>query len=137
MVEAPDWADATDWERAAWGAENVECSVVGGRHPKANGIAAYRGDIYVVDSLDRDRVDRARAEFESIINDPFMRNSAILVFAPGTRLQLAFGLLASSVFLVLHLRCSAYKDGAVGLLQLASHLQTLLMCTLLTLTLPP
>ena len=52
VVEAPGWADATDWERAAWGAENVECSVVGGRHPKANGIAAYRGDIYVVDSLD-------------------------------------------------------------------------------------
>ena len=27
VVEAPGWADATDWERAAWGAENVEQSM--------------------------------------------------------------------------------------------------------------
>lgn len=39
------------------------------------------GLIFVVDSLDRDRIDRAREEFTSIINDPFMRNSAILIFA--------------------------------------------------------
>jgi ADP-ribosylation factor protein 1 len=39
------------------------------------------GLIYVVDSLDKDRIDRAANEFHSIINDPFMRNSAILVFA--------------------------------------------------------
>jgi len=39
------------------------------------------GLIFVVDSLDRDRVDRAKEEFTSIINDPFMRNSAILIFA--------------------------------------------------------
>lgn len=39
------------------------------------------GLIYVVDSLDKDRIDRAATEFHSIINDPFMRNSAILVFA--------------------------------------------------------
>jgi len=39
------------------------------------------GLIFVIDSLDRDRIDRAKEEFGSIINDPFMRNSAILVFA--------------------------------------------------------
>ena len=37
--------------------------------------------IFVVDSLDRDRVDRAAEEFHAIINDFHMRNSAILVFA--------------------------------------------------------
>ena len=35
----------------------------------------------MIDSLDRDRIERAKEEFTSIINDPFMRNSAILVFA--------------------------------------------------------
>ncbi|XP_057872279.2 ADP-ribosylation factor [Cryptomeria japonica] len=39
------------------------------------------GLIYVVDSVDRERIGRAKAEFEAIVNDPFMRNSAILVFA--------------------------------------------------------
>uniref|UniRef100_A0A0D6R911 ADP-ribosylation factor n=1 Tax=Araucaria cunninghamii TaxID=56994 RepID=A0A0D6R911_ARACU len=39
------------------------------------------GLIYVVDSLDRERIGKAKAEFQTIINDPFMRNSAILVFA--------------------------------------------------------
>ena len=39
------------------------------------------GLIFVVDSLDRDRIGRAKEEFTSIINDPFMRNSAILIFA--------------------------------------------------------
>ncbi|KAL2921503.1 ADP-ribosylation factor [Bienertia sinuspersici] len=37
--------------------------------------------IYVVDSLDRDRIGKAKIEFQAIINDPFMRNSVILVFA--------------------------------------------------------
>jgi len=37
--------------------------------------------IYVVDSLDRERIGRARAEFQAIINDPFMLNSVLLVFA--------------------------------------------------------
>ena len=37
--------------------------------------------IFVVDSLDRERIQRAKDEFNSIINDPFMKNSAILVFA--------------------------------------------------------
>ena len=37
--------------------------------------------IYVVDCLDRDRIDRAAAEFQEIANDPLMRNAAILVFA--------------------------------------------------------
>jgi hypothetical protein len=36
--------------------------------------------IFVVDSLDRERIQRAKDEFNSIINDPFMKNSAILVF---------------------------------------------------------
>ncbi|MQL85464.1 hypothetical protein Taro_017990 [Colocasia esculenta] len=37
--------------------------------------------IYVVDSLDRERIGKARAEFQAIIRDPFMLNSIILVFA--------------------------------------------------------
>lgn len=39
------------------------------------------GLIYVVDSLDRERIRKATAEFQAIVNDPFMRNSIILVFA--------------------------------------------------------
>uniref|UniRef100_A0A061QX77 Arf/Sar family, other n=1 Tax=Tetraselmis sp. GSL018 TaxID=582737 RepID=A0A061QX77_9CHLO len=39
------------------------------------------GLIYVVDSMDRDRIQKAAAEFKTIIEDPLMRNSAILVFA--------------------------------------------------------
>ncbi|URE01652.1 ADP-ribosylation factor [Musa troglodytarum] len=39
------------------------------------------GLIYVVDSLDRERIVKAKAEFQAIINDPFMLNSVILVFA--------------------------------------------------------
>lgn len=39
------------------------------------------GLIYVVDCQDRDRIDRAASEFKSIIDDPLMRHSAILVFA--------------------------------------------------------
>lgn len=37
--------------------------------------------IYVVDSLDRERVTRAANEFSTIVSDPLMRNSAILIFA--------------------------------------------------------
>ncbi|KAL6132342.1 hypothetical protein ACLB2K_070713 [Fragaria x ananassa] len=39
------------------------------------------GLIYVVDSLDRERIGRAKEEFQAIISDPFMLNSVILVFA--------------------------------------------------------
>jgi hypothetical protein len=39
------------------------------------------GLIFVVDSMDRDRIGRAGQEFRSIISDPLMTNSAILVFA--------------------------------------------------------
>ncbi|KAJ3680682.1 hypothetical protein LUZ60_016960 [Juncus effusus] len=39
------------------------------------------GLIYVVDSLDRERIGKAKAEFQTIINDPLMLNSVILVFA--------------------------------------------------------
>jgi Arf/Sar family protein len=39
------------------------------------------GLIYVVDCADRDRISRAASEFKSIIEDPLMRHSAILVFA--------------------------------------------------------
>ncbi|KAG0592177.1 hypothetical protein M758_1G191300 [Ceratodon purpureus] len=39
------------------------------------------GLIYVVDSCDRERISKAAVEFQQIINDPLMRNSAILVFA--------------------------------------------------------
>ncbi|XP_066329199.1 ADP-ribosylation factor 1-like isoform X2 [Miscanthus floridulus] len=37
--------------------------------------------IYVVDSLDRERIRDARQEFQTIIKDPLMANSIILVFA--------------------------------------------------------
>ncbi|ESQ49793.1 hypothetical protein EUTSA_v10021569mg [Eutrema salsugineum] len=39
------------------------------------------GLIYVVDSLDRERIGKAKQEFQEIIKDPFMLNSVILVFA--------------------------------------------------------
>ncbi|XP_045811786.1 ADP-ribosylation factor-like isoform X2 [Trifolium pratense] len=39
------------------------------------------GLIYVVDSVDRERIGEAKQEFQDIINDPFMLNSVILVFA--------------------------------------------------------
>ncbi|KAJ7543069.1 hypothetical protein O6H91_09G024100 [Diphasiastrum complanatum] len=39
------------------------------------------GLIYVVDSLDRERILKAKTEFQAIISDPLMRNCAILVFA--------------------------------------------------------
>mmetsp|Transcript_9289 Transcript_9289/g.27909 ORF Transcript_9289/g.27909 Transcript_9289/m.27909 type:complete len:192 (+) Transcript_9289:290-865(+) len=39
------------------------------------------GLIFVVDCQDRDRIARAASEFKSIIDDPLMRHSAILVFA--------------------------------------------------------
>jgi ADP-ribosylation factor 1/2 len=39
------------------------------------------GLIYVVDSQDKDRIGRAANEFKSIIDDPLMRHSAVLVFA--------------------------------------------------------
>jgi Arf/Sar family protein len=39
------------------------------------------GLIYVVDSLDRERIGKAKQEFQEIIKDPFMLNSIILVFA--------------------------------------------------------
>jgi Arf/Sar family protein len=39
------------------------------------------GLIYVVDSLDRERIGKAKQEFQDIIRDPFMLNSVILVFA--------------------------------------------------------
>ncbi|PKU69284.1 ADP-ribosylation factor 1 [Dendrobium catenatum] len=39
------------------------------------------GLIYVVDSLDRERIGQAKAEFQAVINDPLMLNSVILVFA--------------------------------------------------------
>ncbi|EPS60330.1 hypothetical protein M569_14475, partial [Genlisea aurea] len=39
------------------------------------------GLIYVVDSLDRERLRKAKEELETIIKDPFMLNAVILVFA--------------------------------------------------------
>ncbi|XP_008803472.1 ADP-ribosylation factor 1-like 2 [Phoenix dactylifera] len=39
------------------------------------------GLIYVVDSLDRERIGMAKQEFQAIITDPFMLDSVILVFA--------------------------------------------------------
>lgn len=37
--------------------------------------------IFVVDTQDRDRIEKAATEFKNIIDDPLMRNSAILVYA--------------------------------------------------------
>ncbi len=37
--------------------------------------------IYVVDCLDRERIERAASEFQEIANDPLMRNAVILVLA--------------------------------------------------------
>mmetsp|Transcript_19694 Transcript_19694/g.64037 ORF Transcript_19694/g.64037 Transcript_19694/m.64037 type:complete len:201 (-) Transcript_19694:85-687(-) len=39
------------------------------------------GLIFVVDSLDKQRVSKAASEFQQIVSDPLMRNSAILVYA--------------------------------------------------------
>eukprot|EP00270_Netrium_digitus_P005818 TRINITY_DN1780_c1_g1_i1.p1 TRINITY_DN1780_c1_g1~~TRINITY_DN1780_c1_g1_i1.p1 ORF type:complete len:196 (-),score=35.98 TRINITY_DN1780_c1_g1_i1:148-735(-) len=39
------------------------------------------GLIYVVDSMDRERIKIAAAEFQGIVSDSLMRNSAVLVFA--------------------------------------------------------
>jgi GTPase SAR1 family protein len=39
------------------------------------------GLIFVVDSADRDRINRAAQEFKSIIEDPLMKTASILVFA--------------------------------------------------------
>lgn len=39
------------------------------------------GLIFVVDSQDRDRIQRSAAEFQAIIQDPLMLHSSILVFA--------------------------------------------------------
>lgn len=37
--------------------------------------------IYVVDCLDRDRIERARSEFNEIASDPLMRHAVILILA--------------------------------------------------------
>jgi Arf/Sar family protein len=37
--------------------------------------------IYVVDSVDRDRIGAAREEFQAIAKDPLMLNSVVLVLA--------------------------------------------------------
>ena len=39
------------------------------------------GLIYVVDCADRERVQKASSEFRSIVDDPLMRNAAVLIFA--------------------------------------------------------
>ena len=39
------------------------------------------GLIYVVDCADRERVQKASQEFRSIVDDPLMRNAALLIFA--------------------------------------------------------
>lgn len=39
------------------------------------------GLIYVVDCADRERVQKAASEFRSIVDDPLMRNAAVLIFA--------------------------------------------------------
>eukprot|EP00850_Spirogloea_muscicola_P000587 SM000002S05667 [mRNA] locus=s2:1397274:1403696:- [translate_table: standard] len=44
-------------------------------------IGEILSTIYVVDSLDRERIGKAASEFQAIVNDTLMRNSAILVFA--------------------------------------------------------
>ncbi|CAH9070155.1 unnamed protein product [Cuscuta europaea] len=54
------------------------------------------GLIYVVDSLDRERIGRAKEEFQAIIKDPFMLNAVILVFANKQDMDLASGKMIGS-----------------------------------------
>ena len=44
-------------------------------------VAPFAVQIYVVDSMDRDRIGVAREEFQAVVEDPLMLNSAILVLA--------------------------------------------------------
>jgi len=44
-------------------------------------VAPFAVQIYVVDSMDRDRIGAAREEFLAIVKDPLMLNSVILVLA--------------------------------------------------------
>jgi len=50
-------------------------------HPRRFYFTNTDALIFVVDSQDRDRIGRAAQEFKTIIEDPLMRNAAILVFA--------------------------------------------------------
>jgi len=44
-------------------------------------VAPFAVQIYAVDSMDRDRIGVAREEFQAVVEDPLMLNSAILVLA--------------------------------------------------------
>ncbi|WIA31355.1 hypothetical protein OEZ86_002256 [Tetradesmus obliquus] len=55
--------------------------VTSGTGPRRHYFNNTDGLIFVVDSQDKDRLGRAGQEFRSIINDPLIQNSAILVFA--------------------------------------------------------
>eukprot|EP00850_Spirogloea_muscicola_P017591 SM000153S01580 [mRNA] locus=s153:28262:32511:+ [translate_table: standard] len=63
----------------------AQCGGKGGAEPSPRPRRHYfnntDGLIYVVDSLDRERIGKAASEFQAIVNDTLMRNSAILVFA--------------------------------------------------------
>ncbi|OEL31917.1 ADP-ribosylation factor [Dichanthelium oligosanthes] len=48
---------------------------------RAEIVTPFVLQIYVVDSMDRDRVGVAREEFQAIVKDPLMLNSVILVLA--------------------------------------------------------
>jgi Arf/Sar family protein len=56
------------------------------------------GLIYVVDSLDRERIGKAKQEFQEIIKDPFMLNSIILVFANKQDMVIRYFLLVFVCF---------------------------------------
>ncbi|KAG6542467.1 hypothetical protein Mapa_016157 [Marchantia paleacea] len=60
------------------------------------------GLVFVVDSLDRERIDEAAEEFQSIVKDKSLRNSAILVLANKQDMKTALSPVDVCVSLDLH-----------------------------------
>jgi ADP-ribosylation factor protein 1 len=60
------------------------------------------GLIYVVDSNDRDRVEEARLEFQSLLSEPDMANATILVFANKQDLPNAYSVAEITEKLQIH-----------------------------------
>ncbi|KAJ6858668.1 hypothetical protein NC652_041074 [Populus alba x Populus x berolinensis] len=71
------------------------------------------GLIYVVDSLDRERIGRAKAEFQTIVKDPFMLNSIILVFANKQDMALTSHVLAEEFLALRFWTLEICKKGAM------------------------
>ncbi|KAB5512298.1 hypothetical protein DKX38_029326 [Salix brachista] len=71
------------------------------------------GLIYVVDSLDRERIGKAKEEFQTIIRDPFMLNSVILVFANKQDMALTSHVLAEEFLALRFWTLEISKKGAM------------------------